>query len=171
MYAKIESGVITKYPYTRADLCREHPNTSFPIDIMDRADAQSEYGIAPVVLVSRPQKVGWITSEESPELVGSNWTQKWSESPKNVADLVDSEIVKTSPTQDPGYMVVEGDPVLEGDVWVQQWTSLYTGWKEARMNAYGPPHEQIEFITENGLDAWKTKVAEIKALHPKTRTE
>ena len=160
MYAKIENGVITKYPYTRADLCREHPNTSFPMDIMDRADAQSKHGIVPVVLVSRPQKLGWVTSEESPELVGSNRTQKWSETPKDAADLLDSE-----------YMSMEGDPVLEGDVWVQQWNSIYTGWQEARMFAYGPPHDQIEFITENGLEAWRTKVAEIKAQHPKTRTE
>lgn len=171
MYAKIENGVITKYPYTRADLCREHPNTSFPMDIMDRAGAQSEHGIVPVVLVSRPQKLGWVTSEESPELVGSNWTQKWSETPKDAADLLDSEITKTTPTQEVGYMSMEGDPVLEGDVWVQQWNSIYTGWQEARMFAYGPPHDQIEFITENGLEAWRTKVAEIKAQHPKTRTE
>jgi len=27
--------------------------------------------------------------------------------------------------------------------------------------------DQIEFITENGLDAWQAKVAEIKARHPK----
>ena len=26
---------------------------------------------------------------------------------------------------------------------------------------------QIEFITENGLEAWQTKVAEIKARYPK----
>ena len=27
---------------------------------------------------------------------------------------------------------------------------------------------QIEYIVENGLEAWQTKVAEIKAAHPKT---
>lgn len=40
-------------------------------------------------------------------------------------------------------------------------------WVLARMEAYGTFGEQIEFITENGLDAWQTKVAEIKAANPK----
>ena len=34
--------------------------------------------------------------------------------------------------------------------------------------AYGRPQEQIEYITENGLEAWQAKVAEIKAKYPKT---
>ena len=29
------------------------------------------------------------------------------------------------------------------------------------------PESQIEYITENGLDAWQTKVAQIKADNPK----
>ena len=36
-----------------------------------------------------------------------------------------------------------------------------------RYNAYGNVQEQIEFITENGLEAWQTKVAEIKEKYPK----
>ena len=34
--------------------------------------------------------------------------------------------------------------------------------------AYGTVEEQIEYITENGLEAWQTKVAQIKADNPKT---
>jgi len=37
----------------------------------------------------------------------------------------------------------------------------------ARQTAYGSVVEQIEYITENGLDAWQTKVAKIKADNPK----
>lgn len=37
-----------------------------------------------------------------------------------------------------------------------------------RTEAYGAPQEQLEFITENGLDAWIAKVAQIKADNPKT---
>ena len=37
----------------------------------------------------------------------------------------------------------------------------------ARQAAYGSVVEQIEYITENGLDAWQTKVAQIKADNPK----
>ena len=36
-----------------------------------------------------------------------------------------------------------------------------------RMSEYGSVESQIEFITENGLDAWKTKVDEIKTKYPK----
>jgi hypothetical protein len=36
-----------------------------------------------------------------------------------------------------------------------------------RIKEYGSVAEQIEYITENGLDAWQSKVAEIKAKYPK----
>ena len=36
-----------------------------------------------------------------------------------------------------------------------------------RRQAYGTIESQIEFITENGLDAWTAKVAQIKADNPK----
>ena len=36
-----------------------------------------------------------------------------------------------------------------------------------RKSEYGSVESQIEFITENGLDAWKTKVDEIKGKYPK----
>ena len=36
-----------------------------------------------------------------------------------------------------------------------------------RINEYGSIAEQIEYITENGLDAWQTKVAGIKSKYPK----
>ena len=38
---------------------------------------------------------------------------------------------------------------------------------EKRQIEYGSPSEQMEFITENGLAAWQTKVAEIKSRFPK----
>jgi len=36
-----------------------------------------------------------------------------------------------------------------------------------RVEAYGSIIEQIEFITENGLEAWQQKVSDIKAEFPK----
>ena len=41
-------------------------------------------------------------------------------------------------------------------------------WLQNRQIAYGSLESQIEFITENGLDAWVAKVAQIKADNPKT---
>ena len=36
-----------------------------------------------------------------------------------------------------------------------------------RQKEYGTPQEMIEYITENGLDAWQTKVQTIKTKYPK----
>ena len=36
-----------------------------------------------------------------------------------------------------------------------------------RQKEYGTPEQMIEYITENGLDAWQTKVQTIKTKYPK----
>lgn len=38
---------------------------------------------------------------------------------------------------------------------------------DKRLKAYGSPQDQLEYITENGLEAWQTHVATIKELYPK----
>ena len=38
---------------------------------------------------------------------------------------------------------------------------------QKRTTAYGTLESQIEYITENGLDAWQAKVAQIKTDNPK----
>ena len=38
---------------------------------------------------------------------------------------------------------------------------------ENRIKEYGSPEKMIEYITENGLEAWQTKVQEIKTKYPK----
>ena len=38
---------------------------------------------------------------------------------------------------------------------------------EKRIKEYGSIAEQIEYITENGLDAWQSKVNSIKIKYPK----
>ena len=40
-------------------------------------------------------------------------------------------------------------------------------WLSARLEAYGNINAQIEYITENGLEAWQQHVADIKAANPK----
>tara|TARA_R110000744_G_scaffold374824_1_gene487866 strand:+ start:700 stop:1110 length:411 start_codon:yes stop_codon:yes gene_type:complete len=41
-------------------------------------------------------------------------------------------------------------------------------WMEDRIRAYGSPASQLEFITENGLEAWQEEVAAIKKNFPAT---
>ena len=40
-------------------------------------------------------------------------------------------------------------------------------YQEKRLEAYGTMQQQLEFITEHGLEAWQAKVAEIKTMYPK----
>jgi len=41
-------------------------------------------------------------------------------------------------------------------------------WYQDRVAAYGNVESQIEYITENGLEAWQAHVAAIKLQYPKT---
>ena len=41
-------------------------------------------------------------------------------------------------------------------------------YEDKRIKEYGSIAEQIEYITENGLDAWQSKVNSIKAKYPKS---
>lgn len=50
----------------------------------------------------------------------------------------------------------------------EEWVDPRPQWLQDRQTAYGTLESQIEFITENGLDAWIAKVAQIKADNPKT---
>ena len=40
-------------------------------------------------------------------------------------------------------------------------------WFQNRVDAYGSAEAQLEFITENGLEAWQAYVAQVKADNPK----
>ena len=50
---------------------------------------------------------------------------------------------------------------------VEEFVDPRPQWLKDRQEAYGTLPSQIEFITENGLEAWQTKVAQIKADNPK----
>ncbi len=52
--------------------------------------------------------------------------------------------------------VVEGEPQPPPDTYDFK-----------RLREYGSTQSQLEFITENGLKAWQTKVTKIKAKFPK----
>ena len=41
-------------------------------------------------------------------------------------------------------------------------------WLDDRISAYGTTASQLEYITENGIEAWQAHVATIKANNPKT---
>ena len=90
-------------------------------------------------------------------------------------------VVEVEPVDKPsadGKVYSEGTPAMVGGAWKQSWNETTLSAEEvasinekkvidARLAEYGSIEEQIEFITENGLTPWQTKVAEIKARHPK----
>ena len=88
-----------------------------------------------------------------------------SEIPKS--ELPPTDIQPVEPTTPDGFRAVNGDPELIGDEWRETWNYVEIGWFEHRVEAYGIASDQIEFITENGLEAWQQKVADIKARYPK----
>ena len=63
-----------------------------------------------------------------------------------------------------GKWIVEDIPQPEPEPEPEPYVPTYA---DLRREAYGSPAEQIEYITENGLTAWKAKVADIKARYPK----
>ena len=79
--------------------------------------------------------------------------------------------------EEEGSHAVEEEPLLNGSVWSQNWklvpdpvveSEVIPEWETNRRKDYGMSFEQIEFITENGLEAWQAKVADIKAKYPKS---
>lgn len=50
---------------------------------------------------------------------------------------------------------------------VEEFVDERPQWLIDRTEAYGTLESQIEYITENGLEAWQTHVAQIKADNPK----
>ena len=167
MYAKVESGSISTYPYNIGKLRKEHKNTSFPSDSFSREDIKGEYGIVDVSSSAPPSSMGYHVREGTPELVNGVWTQTWTQTLKSPSEVDDGEKVGTViPTQE-GKNTVEILPVHDGSQWNRTYEFQDATWEQARVAEYGPVAKQLEFITENGLDAWQTKVSQIKSKYPK----
>ena len=84
------------------------------------------------------------------------------------------EVAAVERPDDRNDIVTEGTPTLISGVWTQNW--IVTPKTDAQKNEdvikyrksqYGKPEAQLEYITENGLEAWQTKVTEIKTANPK----
>jgi len=83
------------------------------------------------------------------------------------SELPPFNIQSVDPEERDGFLAEKGDPEFVGDEWRETWNYLEMTWLQNRRLAYGSFYDQIEFITENGLEAWQAKVAEIKAKYPK----
>ena len=156
------------YPYTVINLKADFPNVGFPKNPLSNESIRNEYGIYEVAETTKPTQAGFYAVEGMPEKNGEIFSQTWSLEKKNVSDLLSSDITKTSPEVRDGYKSFEGEPEFVDGEWRQTWQYTVMDWLENRIHEYGDIVEQVEFITENGLEAWQTKVAEIKAKYPKS---
>jgi hypothetical protein len=91
--------------------------------------------------------------------------------------IVDNKVVQISYPYVEGYVEVD-DNVFADMIKKSDGTFDYTDefklahtkvdtYADKRLKEYGTIAEQIEYITENGLEAWQSKVAQIKIDNPK----
>ena len=88
MYAKIENNVAVKWPYTKDDLRKDTPRTSFPSIISD--ETLSDYGVVDVFIVNQPQIDYTKNITQNPPLFNteeSRWETTW-----EVTDASEAEI-------------------------------------------------------------------------------
>jgi hypothetical protein len=91
--------------------------------------------------------------------------------------IVDNKVVQVSYQSVDGYVEVAdnvfADMIKKSDGsfdYSDEFKSAHTKvdtYADKRIEEYGSIAEQIEYITENGLDAWQSKVNSIKAKYPK----
>lgn len=77
MYAKVENNVVVRYPYSVADLWRDNPQTSFPLNLSDAALA--EWGMVVVASAEQPSydPLTQVLEEGDPAQLDGVWTQQW----------------------------------------------------------------------------------------------
>jgi hypothetical protein len=91
--------------------------------------------------------------------------------------IIDNKVVQISYPYVDGYVEVN-DNVFADMIKKSDGTFDYTDefklahtkidtYADKRLKEYGTIAEQIEYITENGLEAWQSKVAQIKIDNPK----
>lgn len=84
-FAKVANGQLLAYPYTRDDMRRDFPLTSFPLDLS--AVELAEFGVVRVQATEKPTATNTRTTytETVPELVNGVWEQRWQEVVEPVA--------------------------------------------------------------------------------------
>ena len=166
-YAKVEGGSITQFPYSESDLRKDHPNTSFPINALSFENIRSDYSAVEVESSERPEKRGHKSVNSAVE-EGGKWVESWELVPKTLEEVEGPDIVRTAPPEERGKRAELVDPEFSDGEWRQVWQLVeISSWLEGRQSEYGMPVSQIEYITENGIEAWQAKVAEIKGRWPK----
>jgi len=154
------------FPYTEKQLREDNSNTSFPINALSNESVRVQYGVEEVSETAVPIKRGYKAVQGETGIADGKKVETWDLVLKDVGELSIDDITQVEPTPPEGHLVYNGVPELVGEEWKQTWVYKEASGLRGRQVCYGPPEKQIEFITENGLEAWQAKVAEIKDKYP-----
>tara|TARA_R100001244_G_scaffold98606_1_gene73616 strand:+ start:108 stop:599 length:492 start_codon:yes stop_codon:yes gene_type:complete len=155
------------FPYTEGQLRKDNPNTSFPKNALSNENIRAGYGVEEVSETAVPVKNGYKAVQGEIGVVDGKKVETWDLIVKDVGELQPYEITKIPVNPPEGNSYLEGEPELVDGEWKGTWVYKQESGVKARELVYGSPMQQIEFITENGLEAWQAKVADIKAKYPK----
>jgi hypothetical protein len=76
MYALVENGQITKYPYSATDLIRANPQTSWPQGMLPDSLLAS-FGVLPVYGDAPLCTPGQVADEVTPTFDGTQWNRQF----------------------------------------------------------------------------------------------
>jgi len=156
------------FPYTEGQLRKDNPNTSFPKNALSNESVRIDYGVEEVSETAVPVKNGYKAVQGEVGIADGKKVETWDLVVKEVGELEPDEITRVEMNLPEAHFGEEGIPKFVDGEWRSTWVyHPISGYYESRRSAYGDPAEQIEFITENGLEAWQAKVADIKARYPK----
>lgn len=92
-YLKLVAGTVYTYPYSIAQLRRDHPNVSFPLRPTDAVLA--EWGVYPVAASPRPERDDTKNvAEGTPVLIDGVWTQVWTVTDATPQQLAEREALQ-----------------------------------------------------------------------------
>jgi hypothetical protein len=87
MYALIQNGTVSVYPYTLAMLRAANPQTSFP---RNPGDWMAEWGVYPVAPTARPAyDLNFNIVEGTPVNIAGAWTQVWNQVPASAEEIAE----------------------------------------------------------------------------------
>ena len=97
MYAKINGGTVTKFPYTFGDLRKDHPNVSFPKNIT--AGVMQKFGMVGVLEGPKPTPTAYQTVQRN-ALPTRPVIGQYTEDDAPMPDMVGDDIIA-------GYWMIE----------------------------------------------------------------
>ena len=162
---KYVKGIV--FPYTEEHLRKDNPYTSFPKNALANESVRTDYGVEEVSETAVPVKNGYKAVQGEVGVVDGKKVETWDLVAKEAGEVEGHEITRVEANPPEAHFYEEGIPEFVDGEWRNTWVYTPLSGVEARRSAYGDPAEQIEFITENGLEAWQSKVAEIKIKYPK----